>query len=55
MLVCLVKITMTVDGRNCEIVARSNDITPIHGPVEEHGKFAKVIVSNVLEMIALRK
>lgn len=55
MLVCLVKITLTVDGRNCEIVGRSNDITPMHGQVEDHGKFAKVIIGNVLEMIALRK
>jgi len=46
---------MTVDGKNCEIVGRSNDITPMHGPAEEHGKFAKVIVSNILEIIALSR
>ena len=51
LLVCLVKIKMTADGNGCEIIGRSNDITPMH---EEQGLFAKVIVSNILEIIAIK-
>ena len=28
-LFCLIKIKMTADGHGCEIIARSNDITPM--------------------------
>jgi hypothetical protein len=51
-LVCLIKIKMTADGHGCEIIGRSNDITPMY---EEPGLFAKVIIGNILEIIALKK
>jgi hypothetical protein len=37
-----------VDGLNCEITARSNDLEE-----EAHGKFAKYIIGNILELIAM--
>lgn len=42
-----VKIRISPDGQNCEIIGRSND--------KEHpGEFAKLVMSNILELIALK-
>ncbi len=40
--VALIKVTMTADGQNCEIVARSSFID-----------FGRYVIGNVLEMLAL--
>lgn len=42
-----IKIKVTPTGQNCEIVGRSND-------KEQPGEFAKFVVSNILELIALK-
>jgi hypothetical protein len=46
---------MTVDGHNCEIIARSNDSQrgPIQQSPGEDGKFGKFVIGNILELIAL--
>ena len=42
---------ITGNGQNCEITCRSSDT---EGPLELQGKFAKFIIGNVLEIIALK-
>jgi hypothetical protein len=46
---------MTVDGHNCEIIARSNDSQrgPIQQSPGEDGKFGKFVIGNIIELIAL--
>ena len=51
-LAALIKVTLTVDGNNCEIVGRSNDTSETGAPQSEEGKFAKFVIGNVLELIA---
>ncbi|CDW78543.1 UNKNOWN [Stylonychia lemnae] len=50
----LIKITITANGQNCEIVGRSNDndmgLNAVGGA---KGKFVQHIMSNILEMIAI--
>ena len=44
----LIKIKISADGKNCEIVGRSSDKR------EQCGMFAKFVISNVLELIAIK-
>lgn len=41
-MIALVKVTLTIDGTNCEVVARGNDI-----------EFEKCVIGNILELIAV--
>jgi hypothetical protein len=41
-----VKVTLTMDGNNCEVVGRSTES-------EEPGRFVKQVMTNVLELISI--
>jgi hypothetical protein len=44
----MIKLTITSNGLDCKIIGRSNDKGP------DAGKFAKFVLSNILELIALK-
>lgn len=49
-LLAMIKVTVTMDGHNCEVVARSSDTQ-----AEEGRLLSRLVITNVLEMIALPK
>jgi len=50
-LLALVKIVITGNGQNCELIGRCNDGDAGEG---QAGQFVKFIMSNILEIIALK-
>lgn len=45
----LIKLTVTATGQSCEIVGKSSDVV-----ADSNTCFAKFVVSNILEVIALK-